>query len=256
MDKYHLYLDESETHINGTNRIFCLAGIIVKEDDFNTVLKPRLDNLKQQVFHDLTNPTDYILHEKDIRSAQKNKMKNINPEFRRFKQAHYSRMLYNELEQIVQSSSCKVIGSCIHMDDLNKHFNKKIVSQNYLIAFQIILENFCHFLERVNGTGHVFYESRDEKPDSIVRMQFNHVKAMGSMYVNPYAMQRHIREIDFPNKLENNAGLQIADFIPNPFARKVLEKKQYKFNIYKTLRLVRYDGGIYKGNRFGIKVMP
>jgi hypothetical protein len=256
MNKYHLYLDESETHTDGKERIFCLAGIIVEENNFVNVIEPGLNDLKKVIWHDLPNPTSYILHEKDVRSAQKNKMRNINPEFYRFRKGSYSRNLYNGIGDLINSSSCKIVGSAIHMDNLDMHFKKTIVSHNYLIAFQIILENFSHFLESVNGVGSVFYESRDDKANSIVRMQFNQIKAMGSMYVNPYAMQKHIREIEFPGKTENNAGLQVADFVPNPFARLSLGKAQHKFNLYPTLRTARYDGGIFKGDRFGVKMMP
>lgn len=256
MKKYHLYLDESETHNNGSERVFCLAGIIVEEGNYKNILQPGLNQLKKSVWHDLTNPSSYVLHEKDIRSAQRNKLRSIKPEFHRFKKGAYSRILYKGIGDLITDSDCKVIGASIRMDDLNQHFNNNIVSENYLITFQIILENFCHFLESVNGIGSIYYEARDKKPDSIVRMHFNQIKAMGSMFINPYAMQNHIREIEFPLKTNNNEGLQVADFVPNPFARKTLEKKQHKFNIYQTLRTSRYHGGIYKGSRFGIKVMP
>ena len=57
-------------------------------------------------------------------------------------------------------------------------------------------------------------------------MHFNHVKAMGSMFISPFAMQNYLREIDFPPKSSNNPGLQIADFIPNPFARNALKRNR------------------------------
>ena len=87
-------------------------------------------------------------------------------------------------------------------------------------------------------------------------MHFNHVKAMGSMFISPFAMQNYLREIDFPPKSSNNPGLQIADFIPNPFARNALKKKQNKYSIYSQLRLLRYDGGLKRYDRFGMKIMP
>lgn len=256
MNRYHLYLDESETHDNGTQKVFCLAGIIVEENALTNILEPGLDTLKRAIWHDLPNPTSYIFHEKDVRAAQRKKMRNINPEFQRFVKGNYSKTLYKGMGSLITSSSCVAIGAAIHMDKLDNHFKKSIVSHNYLIAFQIILENFCHFLESVNGTGSVFYEARDAKPDSIVRMHFNQIKAMGSMYVTAYAMQRHIKEIEFPLKTENNAGLQVADFVPNPFARGVLAKKEHRFNIYSTLKRTQYHGGIYNRNRFGVKIMP
>lgn len=69
-------------------------------------------------------------------------------------------------------------------------------------------------------------------------------------------MQKHLKEIYFPTKLDNIAGLQIADFVPNHFARKCAGKEQNRFNIYQSIRKCRYNGGVGNVNRFGIKNMP
>lgn len=258
MERYHLYLDESESHNNGSNRVFCLAGIIIKEAAVESDLKPSLNQLKEQIWSDYPTPTDIVLHEKDVRAAQntRNSISTIKNEFQRFRRGQYSRSLYDGLDDIINTIPCKVIGAVVKMDDLQAHFNENIVTHNYLIAMQIILENYCKFLSEADGKGYVFYESRDDDPDSKVRMHYNHVKAMGSMYVNPYAMQKRLGEIEFPGKTENNPGLQIADFVPNNFARKALSKRHHRFNIYQTLRRSRYDGGLLKHDRFGIKIMP
>ena len=77
------------------------------------------------------------------------------------------------------------------------------------------------------------------------------------MFVEPLAIQKHIRNIDFPNKLDNVIGLQVADFVPNNFARRHCSTlRKAKFNIFEPLYSSLYDGGIAKAHRFGMKVMP
>ncbi|GGD28954.1 DUF3800 domain-containing protein [Pontibacillus salipaludis] len=257
MERYHLYLDESETHYNGSNRVFCLAGIIVKEKDVPE-LESSLDSLKRDIWKDQPNPTSLILHEKEVKEVEKSRInvRKAKPEYRIFRRNGAVRKLYKGLENIVEDTSCTVVGAVIKMDDLSSYYKEDISSHNYLIAMQMILENYCHFLESVQGHGKVFYESRDLDPNAKVRMHYHHVKAMGSMYVNAFAMQKHLGEIEFPDKTENNAGLQVADFVPNTFARKAAGFKKHKFSISDVTRKSRYDGGLQKRERFGVKVMP
>jgi hypothetical protein len=45
---------------------------------------------------------------------------------------------------------------------------------------------------------------------------------LSGSFVSPFAMQTLLKDIAFPDKQANEAGLQLADFVPNPFARKGL----------------------------------
>lgn len=62
--------------------------------------------------------------------------------------------------------------------------------------------------------------------------------------------------LDFVDKNDNIEGLQIADFVPNCFARDHAGIKQCKPNIFGTLKYHRYDGGTGQADRFGVKYMP
>lgn len=54
---------------------------------------------------------------------------------------------------------------------------------------------------------------------------------------------------------KNCAGLQLADFVPNYFARDHTGKPQPKYNIFGTLKYLRYDGNVGDKDRFGVKYM-
>lgn len=255
MNEYYLFLDESTTHSNYSNIVFCIAGIIVNKSDYDNIVKPKLNELKMDIWSDLPNPTNIIIHQKVVREA-----KNCNvvpPEYRRFKSNSVCKQLYDGLKAIFDLNILTVVGSSIVMDNLNSYFHKDILSDEYLIGMQIVLENYSHFLHKNNGSGLVFYESREEHQDKKIRMRYNLIKAMGSMYVNSYAMQRLLKDIEFPAKSDNIEGLQIADFVPNDFARLAAGSKKQKFNLYDVTRIYRYNGGISsKENRFGVKIMP
>lgn len=260
MKKYHLYLDESESHNTDRSLVsFCLAGIIIEENKLND-LESKLNRLKENIWSSShANPSEIILHEMEIRVVQKRnrkKIQKINPIFHCFSNRSKSRILYNGLSDIIKTTDCKIIGASLNKNALEMHFKTGLVSPDYLIAFQIILENFCHFLDSTNGIGEVYYESRNNKADAIVRRHYNQIKSNGSMFINASTMQKHLKEIEFPNKLENNPGLQVTDFVPNGFARQILGFRNQEFNINSVLKSQRYHGSIEKRNRFGVKFIP
>lgn len=260
-DKYHLYLDESETHTNGKKRIFCIAGIIVKKEVHDNFLVSEVNDIKKKLWGNISiNNNQYILHEKDIRFAQnqnnKFKLHEIDPIYRIFKDNRPSSLLYNGLEKIINNPEITVIGGCIVSNEIYKHYDNHILPEKQLIIMQVLLENFCHFLRSKKAEGHIFYEAVEEKANNLMRRRFNHIELMGTMYVSPKAIQDHIVDMQFPNKTENVVGLQIADFIPNNIVRKVGGKPKHRFNLNEAIRLSRYDGGIMKHDKFGVKIIP
>jgi len=60
----------------------------------------------------------------------------------------------------------------------------------------------------------------------------------------------------FEEKSKNSAGLQLADFVPNSFAKDHGKFPQSKNNIFGNLKYLRYDGKVNNKERFGIKYMP
>lgn len=255
MDQYMLFLDESTTHFHFTNKVFCIAGVIVKQEDYTNTIEPWVNRLKATIWADLPNPTDIVFHQKDIRAAKN--CKDVPPEFKRFKKRGNCKRLYDELNNIFSSNLLTVVGSCIVMDRLNQYFHTDVISDEYLIGMQILFENYCHFLHKNNAVGSVYYEARQDEQNKQMRMRFNLIKAMGSMYISPYAMQEYLQEIYFPHKYENVVGLQLADFVPNDFARKVSGAGPNEFNVFNSCKRIRYNGGLpSKEDRFGMKVMP
>ena len=263
MKTYNLYLDESSTHTDNKQVHFAIAGIIVEENYHNNILIPRLNKLKESIWKSkFSNFSDLILHEKDISFAleprNKKKLINIPIEYQQFSDIKEAKKVYIELEKIVRDNNILVMGACIIEDDLYKHYPKDILTDKYRIILQVIFENFCHFLKENNAVGNIFYEEIGESENKKMSMRLHQIKALGTMYIHPYAMQNLIKNISFPNKKDNIAGLQIADFIPNNIVRFIAKKPKKPLNLYNAINSARYNGGssINKPDKFGIKIIP
>lgn len=146
----------------------------------------------------------------------------------------------------------------INEDNLKQYY--WVIGKNkqdpYLVAMQLLLENYCHFLCTNNVRGNIVYEYRELIGNEKLRNKYYHMKLMGSMYMTKEAAEKRLLGIDFIDKSNNEAGLQIADFIPNSFARDHAGISQSNPNIFGTLRYNLYDGTMGNRDRFGIKYMP
>ncbi len=161
-DIYHLYLDESETHDTDArgkwlNKAFCIAGVIAKSEFHGNILTAELNTIKRNIWGSIAIEDNYILHEKDIRFVQnkhnKYKLNQVDSKYHIFKHNRCSSLLYKGLENMLNHAEVTVIGGCIVEDEIHRHFDKAIFTEKSLIIMQVVLENFCHFLQANNGMG-------------------------------------------------------------------------------------------------------
>lgn len=264
MDYYTLYLDESETHrfnkATSKNEAphFCMAGVIIADNTIAAV-EQSINSLKSTIWSDLTDPHSVVLHQILINNAQKGRLDSTKyPEYTRFSSNANVKAFYQELQKVFVQNPMTIVGSCISEDNMRNYYgiSGKNKQDQYLIAMQLILENYCHFLCSRNAKGRILYESLDVITNESLRDKYYHMKLMGSMYMPQKTATRCLLGLDFANKNDNNPGLQIADFVPNGFARDCLGIPQPKHNIFRTFKYLRYDGGQSLPDRFGVKYMP
>lgn len=262
--RYTLFLDESETHRHDkmahsdSDYHFCMAGVIVAEDDYPD-LQNSVNQLKRNVWPELGNPESVILHQMRLIEAEKGRLDTGKYlEYAKFNRRSERKKFYNELKKVFVDNKLTIVGSSINEDNLKQYYwvagrNKQ---DQYLVAMQLLLENYCHFLCTNNAMGNIVYEHRELIGNEKLRDKYYHMKLMGSMYMTKEAAEKRLLGIDFIDKSNNEAGLQIADFIPNSFARDHAGISQSNPNIFATLRYNLYDGNMGNRDRFGIKYMP
>lgn len=254
MDKYILFLDESETFKEINNHYFAVGGIIVEETISTSVLQADIDALKRSLWVGHPNPEALILHEKEISEAHRNGSAK-NPVYNIFKQNSCYKTLYAGLSKIIENRNITTIGVCLNESTLKLLYPGEVNSK-LTIALQMLLENYCHFLMHNNAEGDICYESLQDPGNQELRQRFYELEALGTMYYTPHFFQTHIGDIRFTCKTKNLAGLQLADFIPNTLARKIagLEAKHNDFK--KAVFSHAYDGGISNARKYGLKEIP
>lgn len=152
--RYTLFLDESETHKHNEmthkdcDYHFCMAGVVVAEDEY-AQLQRSVNQLKRNIWPELSNPEDVILHQIRLLEAEKGRLDiGKYPEYAKFNRRAERKKLYGELKKVFADNKLTIVGSSINEDNLKQYYwvAGKNKQDQYLVAMQLLLENYCHFL--------------------------------------------------------------------------------------------------------------
>ncbi|MCL2171707.1 MAG: DUF3800 domain-containing protein [Defluviitaleaceae bacterium] len=236
--EYFLFLDESKP--GGYMKYFCFAGLIIGKNEYVNEVIPKTNKLKLDVF----GKTDIILHETDIRKASGDFACMIN--------ANTRETFWRGMHSIFNESDMKTVGACVS-GIIKDIYNSENVNSYYHIALQIILENFAYFLEQNSAKGSVIIESTTS--DKQITNLYHTIVSNGTLFLGRNIYQKHLTTISFSIKQDNNLGLQLADFVPNPINREASGLKQKPHSLNDIIKAKMYDGGIGEKDRFGLKML-
>jgi len=244
-------------HVTDPNqRYLSLTGVIFELDYVAKVLFPKLESLKVKYFKSHPdNPT--ILHRKEL--------VNKKPPFDVLKNPEVCKEFDQELLNLLKELDFTTITVVI---------DKKEVKEQYLVwlydpyhyCLKILLERFVLFLESKNAVGDVLCESRGGKEDKRLKQSFQRVYKEGTDYVSSEKFESYLTssQLKVKPKLNNIAGLQIADLIAHPSYKKILFQKartdslgEFGSKIANILETEKYYRG--SGNKvwgYGKKWLP
>ncbi len=246
MSTYYLFLDELKA--NNIYSHFCLGGCIIEDIYYRNTIIPYVNTLKQEIFGNTT----VILHESKIR--QKKLDPSTQSDYSVMKDSIRENEFWRKMKMLFSNHEIRTM--CVGIDyEKYKSVYTKSQQKNseYFIALQIILENFVHFLQENNGKGAVYIESRGIDDDQTLENQYITIKNNGTLFIEHHNFNQLLKTISFPMKADNNIGVQIADFIPNPIARQFDCLEQKSLNLYTEIKDKSYDGNKSLIDRFGLK---
>lgn len=242
MTEYTLYLDE----ILPLEQLkyFCLAGVIIRDDIFNTDIVTSVNAIKDTIFE----TREVILHESNIRKPKEG------THYMKVKDKDSRNRYFALVKELFETKDFHVIGAALNTGNAGQLYPDH--RDRYFMCLQIILENFTHFLITNKGVGKIVIESRNKKQDDQLKRHFNNLRcSTGTLFYSPKDIGKYITSIDFPEKKSNNIGLQIADMIPNPLNRELSGMKQVVPGLIQCINNKFYDGNLDKVRRFGMKIL-
>ena len=259
--RYNLYLDESKMSGNNIGG-YSVAGVIIEEGTQLYNVRKELGRVKSEIWSSkfgYGKSKQIVFHEAEIRSHRGATLAR-KPEYSAFRKAKNVRTAVNGIGNIVKKFNLPILGVVEDQKAIEEAYKTKRDSHtSYYLALEQIIENYCYFLKNKHSVGRIICESRRNKDGSVldqrVRKMYMKILVHGTLRYSASDLQDCLKDIIFIQKQENEAGLQIADFIPRPFLINYFKIEQTKPSIYQILRKARYDGGIgakYGASKFGI----
>lgn len=247
---YKMFLDESGDNnleaIDQNYPVLSLSGLIFEEKHYKECID-KVNEIKLKYFKS----TDVILHSYDIRK-QKGPFVVLRDKRKR-------QDFYEDLNNLFSELSFDIIATVIKKAELKEMYSKPI--DPYHLSLRFIMERYTIYLNNKNSDGIMIFESRDKHSNALLRQAFidlskngTNLSKNGTKGITANEIQNRIRGLDFANKINNEAGLQLADLVAYPVATYLLPNRDKR--VFEILRpkFVSSDKGEIDG--FGFKVFP
>lgn len=243
---HYVFLDESGDHclhkVDPQFPVFALAAVVVPIKYYHMNLDVEMDEFKRHYW----GRTDIILHSRDIRKAMQDFNILQNPEVR-------SNFFYR-LNALMGSLDYTIVASVIDKRLLCQQYSYP--ASPYYLTLVFIMERLFFMFKSKGFRGKLIAESRGPKPDAWLRQVYENCRNCGSRYVSATEFCAHLHpELHFNTKAENINGLQLADLVAYPIARKVLNST-HQNRAYDVISSKLYCGPFGTVNGYGLKVFP
>lgn len=210
-----LFLDESGDHnlhkIDPFHPIFVLGGIIVDRKYAFSTMQEKLSRFKIDLF----GTDQIILHTADF-TRQRNG-------FEKMKDANFCSLFYKKLNELICSLDIKVVACAIKKQH---HFAKYGIDAigPYHLSLRVLVERFCFELSSSITRAEIIAESRDDTLNRQLDLAWLDIKVSGTTFMQASKINKKISSLHIKTKQENLAGLEIADAVVTPIARKLLHR--------------------------------
>ena len=247
-----LFIDETGDHslskIDKSYPIFVLSGVIVDEHYHDGDLTNMLNDFKQRHF----GTADVILHSQEMTHPQNAKSR----EYVKFIDVTFRRTFYKDFEHLLTQLNISVV-ACVIMK--NKHFaNYGLEAKDpYLLSFDNLLNRIIFDLDD-SQRGKIVAESRNSVLDNQLEIAYLASRVEGTNKVQPAEIKLKLdSSINFRQKSDNIAGLQLADMVASPIARHYLGKPErvgHQLSYESVFSKVRNIKGRWEN--IGITILP
>lgn len=216
---YTLFLDESGTveypKFDPQQPILSVGGAAIS-DDMVSVLESTLRDFKSRVLNDVDTP----LRHTNIVGAK--------GPFGNLKDRVALRTFLAELyEKTLTKVEFVVFAGVIDKPRYLRTYGTRPVDRHlpqdpHLVALTFVIERFVTFLEQQSSKGRILYEARDPWRNAYDQWEYVTMHVKGTQYLRRAQFNKRLPSwIEFVPKSEGMPGLELADLIIGPVARRV-----------------------------------
>lgn len=251
--KLRLYLDESGDHAfrgikteQWDRRYLCLFACIFDVEQYKTGFHPAFEALKGNHFGgDIDEPV--ILHREDMKARR--------GPFGILRDKEKGEEFHKDLLELVTGSQFRAIGVVVDKLETQAKRYGPLPSHPYHIGLLALMERYCGWLNFMKYEGDVLAESRGGREDMQLKAAYRTVYSAGTRFRSRDFFQGVLtsKEIKIKPKMQNIAGLQLADLFAYPARRNILhglgrgpEPKGFTERMVQVLE-PKYNRQVYTG---------
>ena len=241
-----MFLDESGDHsldkIDQSYPMFVLAGCIFDFEYYLNEAEKKVEELKQKFF----NKTGVILRSYDIRKQK--------GDFACLVDRRKREEFYGAIDDLINGLNFTVIAAAINKTKLKGQYGHP--TNPYHLCFQFILERAVMYLGRSNGKMMFRIESRETHNDQKLSEVYERFRNDNHRLFNKDEIQSKLTDLSFNQKIQNIAGMQIADLVAYPIGKWVLDssKENKAFVVVEKKLHKKPNTNIYLN--YGLKIFP
>lgn len=128
----------------------------------------------------------------------------------------------NSLNILMSKLDYKVIACIIRKKEHLKRYGLSALDP-YLLSLDILVERFIFELNHQDGL--IIAESRGALLDTEIELAWLNLKIQGTKHIQAKNIINQIQALNIRAKKQNDIGLQLADLVISPIARKAIGKK-------------------------------
>jgi hypothetical protein len=216
---HRLYVDEVgnpgfKAGTDPNQRYLSLTGVIIAIDEERTTLVNGLDGLRNTHF----GGRPKFFHRKEL--------VNKRDPFAALRNPAVERAFNADLLNLLKGVEYVVVTVIIDkLEHLQRYQRWRFDPYHY--SLEIMLERYVRWLRDHGAVGDVMAESRGGGEDRRLKAAFSQVYEQGTDYVEPQVFAERLtsRQLKLEGKLDNIAGLQLADLIAHPSYRGALARQ-------------------------------
>ncbi len=241
-----MFLDESGDHsldkIDSSYPMFVLAGCIFDLDYYLDEAEKKVNGLKMKYF----GKTDIILRSYDIRKQK--------GDFACLIDRKKREEFYKAINDLIGNLNFTVIAAAINKAKLKGQYGQP--ANPYHLCFQFILERTVMYLGRNNKKMIFRIESRETHNDQKLSEVYERFRNNNHRLFNKDEIQSKLADLSFNQKMQNVAGMQIADLVAYPIGKWVLDnsKENKAFTIVEKKLHRKPRTNLYLN--YGLKIFP
>ena len=201
----------------------------------------KLNNFKQELF----GTTKITLHTADF-TRQKNG-------FERMKEREFCENFYKKLNQLISELDITILACAIKKEQHMARYGIDALDP-YHLSLRVLVERFCFELKESAASGKIIAEGRDVILDRQLDLAWLELKISGTHFMQAVDINEKIDNLIIKKKNDGLAGLEIADAIVTPIARKILNRKsRIDLNVIKQ-KMRKDSFGEIAG--YGLVILP